>query len=78
MNANPAPGAIAVTPSDSTVLASSVKALFIGVAGNVAVYMKGSTTSVVFKGCAAGQVLPIQVDRVLSTGTTATDIVALY
>lgn len=78
MNTNPARGAIAVTPSDSTVLASDVKALFIGGAGNVSVYMRGSTTSVTFAGCSAGQVLPIQVDRVLSTNTTATNIVALY
>jgi len=77
MNTNPARGAIAVTPSDATILANDVKALFIGVAGDVAVYMRGSTTAVTFKGCAAGSVLPIQVDRVL-VATTATDIVALY
>lgn len=77
MNTNPARGAIAVTKSDSTVLANDVKALFIGGAGDVVVYMRGSTTDVTFKGCAAGSVLPIQVDRVRAA-TTATDIVALY
>ena len=50
MNTNPARGAIAVTKSDSTVLAPDVKALFIGGAGDVAVYMRGSTTSVTFAG----------------------------
>lgn len=77
MNTNPARGAIAVTKSDSTVLAPDVKALFIGGAGDVAVYMRGSTTTVTFSGCAAGQLLPIQVDRVLAA-TTATNIIALY
>ena len=35
-------------------------------------------TAVVFKGLAAGAILPVSVRRVLSTATTATDIVALY
>jgi hypothetical protein len=78
MNTNPARGAIAVTPSDVTLLVSDVKALYVGGAGDIAVNMRGSTTTVTFSGCSAGQLLPVQVDRVLATGTTATNIVALY
>lgn len=74
---SPAASAAAVTPNDSTVL-DTTRGLWIGGAGDVAVYMKGSTTSVTFAGIAAGTLIPIRVDRVLATGTTATSIVALW
>ncbi len=67
-------GAAAVTPNDSTVIPTT-RALAIGVAGNVAVRMANATiaTIAVTAGTAA-----LQVDRVYSTGTTATGITALY
>jgi len=71
----PARGAVSVTPSDSTDL-SGTRSIYVGVAGNVSVHMKGSTTSVTFVAVSAG-ILPIQVDKILATGTTATDMVAL-
>lgn len=72
---DPAYGGVAVTPSDSTSL-SGVRALYVGVAGDVAVTMKGSSTAVTFKAVPVG-ILPIQVSKVMATNTTATDIVAL-
>lgn len=72
---DPARGAVAVTPSDATTLAG-VRALYIGVTGDVAVVTPGRTTSVVFKAAPVG-ILPVQVTKVLATGTTATDIVGL-
>lgn len=75
---SPASNAAAVTPDDGTDLTATCRGLYIGAAGNVAVYMKGSTTSVSFVGAEAGTILPIRCDRVLSTGTTATNIVALW
>lgn len=73
---DPARNAAAVTKSDSTVIAQT-DGLYIGGAGDVAVTMKGGG-SVTFIGVTAGQILPIMVTQVLSTGTTATNIVALY
>jgi len=78
---------VAVTPSDTTEIAAN-GGLYVGTGGNVAVHtirdaelkVEGkiaSITSLVFKNVASGQVLPIQVARVLSTGTTASDIIAL-
>lgn len=67
--------AFAVTPSDSARL--SAKVLYIGGAGNVAVEMEDGANTVTFAGCLAGTFLPITVTRVLVTGTTATNIVAL-
>ena len=66
----------AVTPSDSTELAG-VRALYVGVAGNVAVVMAGGA-SLTFVGAAAGSILPLRVTKVMSTNTTATNIIALY
>lgn len=68
--------AAAVVPSDTTVIPKT-RALWIGVAGNVAVRMAGDGTIVTFTGAPIG-VLPVQVDRVLATGTTATTMLALY
>jgi hypothetical protein len=71
----PARGAVAVTPSDSTVL-TDVRSIYVGISGDVSVYMVGSTTSVTFLAVPVG-ILPIQVDRILATGTDATNMVAL-
>lgn len=71
--------AVAVTPSDTANLAPYAKSLYIGVAGDVTVVMVNAaddTDTVLFKAAPVG-VLPIQVRRVMSTGTTATNIVAL-
>jgi len=74
----PAHNAAAVTPNDGSDLANSSTALFVGGAGAVKVDMVGGTTGVTLTGVVAGSVLPIRVSRVYSTGTTATNIVALY
>lgn len=72
--------ATAVTPSDSTDLTAYARSLYVGGAGNVAVIMadQSGDTAVTFVGVAAGTVLPVQVRRVMSTNTTATNILALY
>lgn len=69
-------GAIAVTKSDSTIL-NCTRALYVGGAGDVAVKMIEGQ-SVIFTAVPAGSILPVQVTQVLSTGTDATAILALY
>lgn len=71
----PAAGVIAVTPSDSTIL-KSVRGLYVGGAGNVAVTMPDGSTAT-FQSVPAGAILPVQATQVKATGTTATNIVAL-
>lgn len=73
-----AQNAEAVTKSDSTTFSPPTIGLFVGGAGAVAVRMFGSQTNVTFSAVPAGTLLPIQVDRVLSTGTDATAIVRLW
>lgn len=71
----PASSAVAVTPNDSTVI-SVTRSLYVGTTGNLNVRMANGET-VVFVAVPVG-VFPIQVDRVLSTSTTASNILALY
>ena len=67
--------AAAVTPNDSTDLATSSRALYVGASGAVKVTLVGGST-VTLVGLAAGVWHPMRVQRVWSTGTTAADIVA--
>jgi hypothetical protein len=69
---------LAYTPSgDDTDLISPSRGLYLGVTGNVAVIFVGDTDAqaVTLVGMAAGVWHPMQVRRILQTGTTATDIV---
>jgi len=74
---SPGSSAIAITPSNSTSLAAVSRAIYIGGAGNLTVEMAGGQTPITFVGVSAGCLLPIRVNKVL-TSTTATNLVALY
>lgn len=69
--------ALAVTKSDSTVL-ETTRGLYIGGTGDVAVLFTDGGIAVTFASVPTGTILPVQVTKVLSTGTTATSILALY
>jgi hypothetical protein len=74
---SPAQTWAAVTPDDTDNLSAPARGLYVGGAGDVAaVGLDG--VAVTFVGVAAGTILPIAAKRVNETGTTATDIVALY
>lgn len=65
----------AVTPSDSTVL--DYNALYIGTGGNVAIKHTSAGSAVTFTSVLDGTILPVAGVRVMSTNTTATNIVWL-
>jgi hypothetical protein len=69
--------AAAVTPSDTIDLGTVAQRLFVGGAGNLVVITVGGET-VTFTGVTAGTQFALQVARVKATGTTATNIVALW
>lgn len=75
---SPATRAVAVVPHDSNPLADIPKALYIGTAGNVVLRGAGGGADALFKNVANGSILPLRAEYVRATGTTATDIVALY
>lgn len=74
----PATRGLAVVPHDVNPLGDVPKALYVGGAGTVVARGSGGGGDVVFRGLAAGTVLPFRALFVRATGTTATDIVALY
>ena len=76
MQIAPYRGAVAITKSDATIIPVT-RAIYVGGAGNVAVRMANGTTAT-FTAAVVGQILPLAVDKVLDTGTTATVMLALY
>ena len=75
--ARPQEDAVVVTPSDSIDLAPWAVQLFIGSAGNIKVTTLAGTTLVI-TGIPSGTLLPLSVQRVWSTSTTASNIIALF
>jgi hypothetical protein len=73
----PFKGAVAVTTSDTVNLANPSRGLYVGGAGNISALMLDGTTGV-FSGATAGTVYALRVKRINATGTTATNMVALY
>ena len=69
--------AVAVTKSDVTVYDPPLSGLWVGGTGNVAVVPAGQDNAVSFLAVPAGNFLPVVVSQVLSTGTSATNIVGL-
>ncbi|HEX8532729.1 MAG TPA: hypothetical protein VF662_01015 [Allosphingosinicella sp.] len=74
----PAARAVAVVPHDVNELAEVPKALFVGTGGTIVMRGAGGGADVAFKNVANGAVLPFRPQYVRATGTTATDILALY
>lgn len=68
---------VSVTPSDSTVL-KKTRGLYIGSAGALRVILADDASPVSFAAVPAGTVLDVSVKQVMSTGTAASNIVALY
>jgi hypothetical protein len=66
----------AITPNDSTDLATPIRSIYVGGAGNLAVKNVAGTT-ITFTGLVVGQILPIATSRVMATGTTATLLIGL-
>ena len=69
-------GATAITPSDSADL-TTPSVVYVGGSGDVKV-TTAQVDTVTFVGVISGGVLPVQVIRVWSTGTTATYMLRIY
>ena len=66
-----------VTPDDGDQIDPPFRALYVGTAGDV-VITSLSGVDATYKNVAAGRILPVAGVKVKDTGTTATDIVAMY
>ena len=67
---------VTITPSDKDVFQQPVFVQVLGTSGNVAVITEGGQHQIWALG--RGEIYPVAVNRVLLTGTTATDITILY
>ncbi len=73
---SPGYNAATIIPSDASDLPTASRAIYVGTSGDLNVTLVGGAT-VTFKNVPAG-VLPLRVSRVLATGTSATDLVAVW
>lgn len=76
------PGAYAytVTPNDSTILSPPARGVYVGTTGNLAVVLQADeegASPVTFINVQGGTLLPIKAIKVMSTNTTADNIVAV-
>ena len=68
--------ALAVTPSDGSDLSGEPYfAVWVGTGGNLKVDMADGGSAVTLNNCASGQLIPIMVERIYATGTTASNII---
>ena len=66
----------AVTKSDVTVF-DAPQAIYVGTGGDISLRLIGDSTVVVYKNVPSGSWLPVLADKVMSTDTTASDIVRM-
>ncbi len=65
-----------ITPSDTTDLPETTRALYVGAGGALALRL-ASGASVTLTNVPPGSLLPLRCDRVLATGTSAGSLVGL-
>lgn len=66
-----------IVPSDGADLPHVTRAVYVGTSGQIqAELVSGATVS--FASVPAGTMLPLRLRKILSTGTTATNLVALW
>lgn len=78
---NPDPSfrnAAAITTSDTVDLTIPTRGIWVGGTGAVKVNLVDTGTNITFSAVPAGTLLPVRAKRVLATGTTATNLVALW
>jgi hypothetical protein len=74
----PARRALAVAPDDQAGLAEVPKALFVGTGGTLVMRGIGDAADQQWKNVQDGAILPFRVAYIRATGTTASNILALY
>jgi hypothetical protein len=74
----PATRAVAVALHDTNALTDIPKALFVGTGGNVTMRGVGGGADQVWKNVPSGSLLPFRAQYVRASGTTASDLLALY
>jgi hypothetical protein len=72
----------AITPSDTASLSNVTRFIYVGVTGDVVLVPDDGSAiganPVTFKAVPAGTFMPVRTPQVMATGTTATNLVALW
>ncbi|WEK44203.1 MAG: hypothetical protein P0Y64_05135 [Candidatus Sphingomonas colombiensis] len=74
----PATRAAAVSPHDTNALSDIPKALYVGTGGTIVMRGVAGSSDQIWKNVPNGALLPLRAQYVRATGTTASDILALY
>jgi len=69
--------AAAITPHATNELSYVTNAIWVGGAGNLQIVTEGGD-EVILVGATVGSLIPVRAKRVISTSTTATNLVALW
>lgn len=74
-----AKNAYAVTPHDTNEIGTyEPKAIYVGTGGTIVMKLVGDTASTTWTNVPDGALLPVRPSVILATGTTASDIIAIY
>jgi len=73
----PVENGFVITPADGSDIAQTVRGIWVGGDGNIALVTRGGDT-ITLSGAKAGSLIPIRASRVLATGTTATLLIGVY
>lgn len=75
---SPAINGAAIVTSDSVPLTQPTRMIYVGGAGDVTVILVGDTVAITFKAVPVGTWLNVRAATVKATGTTATNLLALW
>lgn len=74
---SPAENGFSITPNDGADVAFITRKIYVGGAGNIALITKKGDT-IIYVAVPVGTTLDVRASRVLSTGTSATNLLGLY
>jgi hypothetical protein len=74
----PASNGFAITPVDNVAFVTNPRGIYVGTTGDLAVIMAQDSATTLFKAVPAGSLLPISVKVVMSTNTTASNLVGVF
>jgi hypothetical protein len=75
---DPASNLAAIVPNDTTPLPWVTRFIYVGVTGDIVLVANGNGVTVTLKAVPAGAIIPVRAKLVKATGTTATNLVALW
>lgn len=75
---SPARNVFSITPHETDELPFVPREIYVGGAGDIEMVAVDSDTAVILKAVPAGMRLPYRAKRIISTNTTATDLVGVY